>query len=86
MQQEYHELVLMLMGDAELARCFGSDCTTSAVQTIWNRRVVPAAKRIRETLDNGGDPKDLPLAFGLGGSNGSCLELALSILHVFLQS
>ncbi|CZR56747.1 uncharacterized protein PAC_06636 [Phialocephala subalpina] len=66
---------------SELARCFGSDCTTSAVQTIWNRRVQPAAKRIRETLKNGGDPKDLPLAFGSGGSNGSSSESLFYTLH-----
>lgn len=67
MSQEQDCQLLMV---AEIARCFGTDATMSSIQNIWKRQVGPAVKRVKETLDQGGDPKDLP-AWGLGGLQGS---------------
>jgi hypothetical protein len=44
---------------AEIARCFGSDATGSAVTNVFKRQVRPAAKAITNTLSEGGDSKDL---------------------------
>lgn len=62
----------MLISPLEIARCYGSDCTTSAIKNVWNRNVRPAMKRVHDTLEVGGDPKYLPLMFeGSQGINSS---------------
>jgi hypothetical protein len=51
----------LLIPGAEMARCFGSDATRSAIDSVFKRQVRPAVKNILETLHQGGDPKDLNL-------------------------
>jgi hypothetical protein len=51
----------LLTYGAELARCFGSDATKSAIENVWKRQVRPGAKAIIDTLNQGGDPKNLNL-------------------------
>ncbi len=51
----------LLIPGAEIARCFGSDATRSAIDNVVKRQVRPAVKNILETLRQGGDPNDLNL-------------------------
>jgi hypothetical protein len=46
---------------AELARCFGSDATKSAIENVWKRHVHPGARAITDTLNQGGNTEDLNL-------------------------
>jgi hypothetical protein len=56
-----HLKTSLLIPGAEIARCFGSDTTRSAIDSVFKRQVRPAVKNILESLHQGGDPKDLNL-------------------------
>jgi hypothetical protein len=74
-----------LISRAEIARCFGSDATTSAIQNMWHRQVRPAVKAINDTLKTGGDPKDIG-PFWLEGRSGTWMMFDLSITQFFLPA
>lgn len=61
MRSTLHLMTSLLIPGAEMARCFGSDATRSAIDNVFKRQVRPAVKNIVETLHQGGDPKDLNL-------------------------
>jgi hypothetical protein len=80
-----------LIYGAEIARCFGSDATTSAIESVWKRQVRPGVKSITETLNQSGDPKDLALMDTLWtagkGTKGRPFGVSeLFAQHVFLLS
>ncbi|KAL2062715.1 hypothetical protein VTL71DRAFT_5787 [Oculimacula yallundae] len=45
----------------ELAKHFGSDTTQGGITKMFSRHITPQAKRVREYVQAGGDPKDLNL-------------------------
>jgi hypothetical protein len=81
----------LLISGAEVAKRFGSDATSSAIENVWKRQVRPAVKSINETLDQGGDPKDLTLMETLWtaakGTKGRSFGVSgLFAQHVFFLS
>ncbi|KAE9364597.1 hypothetical protein N431DRAFT_447767 [Stipitochalara longipes BDJ] len=52
-----------LICGTELARCFGSDATRSAIETIFARQIHPGDKAITNALNKGSDPKNLVAIF-----------------------
>jgi len=87
----YHFEEVFIDNGAEIARCFGSDATTSAIENVWQRQIRPGAKSITATLNQGGDPKDLALMDALWtagkGTKGRPFEVSeLFAQHVFLLS
>jgi hypothetical protein len=75
----------LLIFDAEVSRCFGSDATPSAILNVWKRQVRPAAKSITDTLNQGGDPKDLALVESLWTSTKGSTGRSFEISYFFAQ-
>lgn len=73
----------LLTSSAEMARCFGSDATPSAILNVVKRQVRPAVKKITESLKSGGDPKTLALMESLWTSNQGAPGTTLTILFLF---
>lgn len=46
---------------SEIARCFGTDATASAIQNVTKRQIRPSVKLIQDYLAAGNDPKDLAI-------------------------
>jgi hypothetical protein len=70
-----------------ISKCYGSDCTVSALHNMFFAYVRPSVKVINDTLKAGGDPKTLQLHLNLWGDkkgNGRSIACANSYtLHVF---
>ena len=47
----------------EMARCYGSEATSSALKNIYVRYIRPDVKAIHSQLAAGGDPKDVVLSW-----------------------
>ncbi|TVY62724.1 hypothetical protein LSUE1_G006157 [Lachnellula suecica] len=54
-------------GEAEIARCYGSQATKSSIMNVFTRNVNPNVKNIQNMHETGGDPQDVILK-GLVGS------------------
>jgi hypothetical protein len=67
-----------------ISKCYGSDCTVSALQNMFHIYVRPSVKRINDTLKAGGDPKTLELHHNTWGDkkgNGRSSACSNSLTH-----
>lgn len=69
--------------DTEIARCYGSEVTKSALLNIFKRNINPNVKNILAKLDAGGDPKDVVLneLAGIGNGEQSLFGFLLFLFH-----
>ena len=71
-----------------ISKCYGSDCTVSALHNMFFTYVRPSVKVINDTLKAGGDPKTLELQLNLwgdkkgNGRSSACFNS--NTLHVFI--
>jgi len=49
------------MSAAEIAKCYGTNCTKSGLDNHFKRDIRPNANAIRDALARGDDPKDLTM-------------------------
>ena len=62
---------LVLISTAEIAKCYGTNCTKLALNHHFNRDIRPNVKAIQDALARGDDPKDLTMIEGVrDGKNG----------------
>lgn len=80
---------LLLISAAEIARCYGTNCTKFGLDTHFKRDIRPNVRGIQEALARGDDPKDLTMIENVRDGKigkGQTTHPTLRTLHVFLTS
>lgn len=65
---------LVLIFPIDIAKCYGTEVTKSAIVHVFARNINPNAKNIRNILQSGGDPRDVPMNSLYGKGNGQIIS------------